>query len=99
MRTPKPFDVVKFMRDCCTKVLVDRTWCVTHRVNGRLLKSIASPNDSRRDFFLIKLKDTSLIQRYMVAIREPSLLSKGLTNSIMAYFQSMEEAESYLEGK
>ena len=97
MRQVKPLDVKYFMNECCTRVLMNGVSLVTHKVDGRLVKSVASAVSSGRDFFIIKLKNNSLLQRYIVVIREMNKL--GLGTNIMAYFSELGEAESYLEGK
>jgi hypothetical protein len=97
VRQVKPLDVKYFMNECCTRVLMNGVSLITHRVDGRLIKSVASAVSAGRDFFIIKLNNTLLIQRYIVVIREMNKL--GLGTNIMAYFSELEGAESYLEGK
>jgi hypothetical protein len=97
MRTVKALDVKKFMNECCTRVMTNGTPLVTHKVDGRVMRSIPSKQSVKRDFFIIKYKNPTLIQRYIAVIREENSFGKG--TNIMAYFSELKDAETYLEDK
>lgn len=102
-RTIKPFDLKKFMYECCTTrqgattSQVDRI--IIHGVDGRLLLTVPSEVDSGRDFFIVKLKGVNLIQPYMIVVRERIPGQESKRSMVMRYDTSLPNCESFLEGK
>lgn len=91
MREVQAIDVKQFLFSCATRVTKGTETLLTHAIDGRLIKSIPSENN-QRDFFIIKLKDQRLFQRYMIAMRETN--SFGKSENIFAYAETLDEAES-----
>ena len=71
----KLFDTNRFLSEC--------------RVVGRLLRSYQA-QDKYSEFFVVKLANSDLIQRYMIVIR---VLSK---ENILRYEKSFEDCLEYL---
>ena len=102
-RTIKPFDLKKFMYECCTtrqgatRSQVDRI--LIHGVDGRLLLAVPSDVDSGRDFFIVKLKGVNLIQPYMIVVRGRVPGQDFNRSMVMRYDTSLRNCESFLEGR
>lgn len=83
-RTIIPLNIDKFLKEC--------------GVEGRLIRSIASSSGGK-DYFIVKLKDSNLIQRYMIIIREAILGLVTPKTNILRYENSLENCETFLAGK
>ena len=100
-REVRPLNLGRFMNECCTKVESfpgSRYFKIVHSISGRLVRSIPS-SAGNNDYFIIKLDDPNLFQRYMIAERFKIYGHDKFSVNIMRYESSLRAAESFLDGK
>jgi len=97
--TVKPLDLKAFFKKCDTTIsgVNHKNPKVIHSINGKLIESAKSKDKLLvSDFFLVKLDNPSLLQRYMVILREYDAIAKKTSTTIRRYFRTLDEGRVWI---
>ena len=97
--TIKPLDLKAFFKKCATTIPSNnhKYPIITHSIDGKLICSARSKDKLLvSDFFLVKLDNPLLIQRYMVIVREYNAIAKSTATTIRRYFSELGTAKLWI---